>query len=174
MQHESSWFQGPLEVQATGACLHDAAELDGANKARAFGFPANLHSCWVLNASLNRNIACYSVPEAFWAGLAVNVCQGVFTSLLAVLQTPTGLLVSASHTLNALTRSHICCAGVAMGLGLPPTTFETEGATTAESSYWVARAIHYPPLPESSPFVLTRSSAGAVALVCCCMLSRAS
>ena len=47
-----------------------------------------------------------------------------------------------------------------MGLGLPPSTFEGEGGTTADSSYWVARAIHYPPLPEFSPFAASLSPAG--------------
>ena len=49
-----------------------------------------------------------------------------------------------------------------MGLGLPSTTFEQEGGTTADSSYWVARAIHYPPLPDSSPFAPSASQPGGV------------
>ncbi|CAL8466051.1 g5587 [Coccomyxa elongata] len=40
--------------------------------------------------------------------------------------------------------------GIALGLGLPGDYFESPegGGTTAESSYWVMRAIHYPPLSQ--------------------------
>ena len=43
-----------------------------------------------------------------------------------------------------------CNAGIAQGLGLQGDYFETKagGLTNAESSYWVTRVIHYPPLQE--------------------------
>ncbi|EIE18553.1 Clavaminate synthase-like protein, partial [Coccomyxa subellipsoidea C-169] len=41
--------------------------------------------------------------------------------------------------------------GIALGLGLPGNYFESAdgGGTTADSSYWVMRAIHYPPLSQA-------------------------
>lgn len=41
-------------------------------------------------------------------------------------------------------------AGIAIGLGLPERSFEeTEtGGTNAETSYWVTRVLHYPPLAD--------------------------
>ena len=46
-------------------------------------------------------------------------------------------------------------AGIARGLGLPDEYFETQqgGLTTSDSSYWVTRVIHYPPLQEVSPLI---------------------
>lgn len=43
-------------------------------------------------------------------------------------------------------------AGIAIGLGLPEDFFEKPGCggTTAETSYWVARVLHYPPLSQGS------------------------
>ena len=42
-------------------------------------------------------------------------------------------------------------AGISLGLGLPERHFESAavGGTTAGSSYWVTRVIHYPPLENS-------------------------
>ncbi|CAK0785938.1 hypothetical protein CVIRNUC_009151 [Coccomyxa viridis] len=42
--------------------------------------------------------------------------------------------------------------GIARGLGLQPGYFETAkgGSTTADSSYWVTRVIHYPPLEQGA------------------------
>jgi hypothetical protein len=46
-----------------------------------------------------------------------------------------------------------CTTGIARGLKLQDVYFETEegGSTTADSSYWVTRVIHYPPLQQASP-----------------------
>lgn len=43
-------------------------------------------------------------------------------------------------------------AGIALGLGLPERAFEMQevGGTTPETSYWVSRVIHYPPLIQGS------------------------
>lgn len=48
-----------------------------------------------------------------------------------------------------------CAAGIAVGLGLPPEYFEIEdgGGTTKDTSYWVARILHYPPLSEGDAHV---------------------
>jgi len=45
-------------------------------------------------------------------------------------------------------------AGIALGLGIAEDYFETPqgGHTTAETSYWVARVIHYPPLSEADSY----------------------
>ena len=42
----------------------------------------------------------------------------------------------------------ISFAGISLGLGLPEDHFERSegGETTSESSFWVARVLHYPPL----------------------------
>ena len=52
-----------------------------------------------------------------------------------------------------------------MGLGLEEGYFESEegGATTKDSSYWVARMLHYPPLSEGDSHVpdqLQKASTG--------------
>lgn len=46
----------------------------------------------------------------------------------------------------------LIAAGIALGLSLPETTFERPevGRTTADTSYWVTRVIHYPPLAQGS------------------------
>lgn len=42
-------------------------------------------------------------------------------------------------------------AGIALGLRLEERAFEAAaaGGTTADTSYWTARVIHYPPLPQA-------------------------
>lgn len=54
-----------------------------------------------------------------------------------------------------------CYAGIAQGLGLQRNFFETKtgGSTTAESSYWVTRVIHYPPLQQVRLLAATLSCA---------------
>ena len=47
-------------------------------------------------------------------------------------------------------------AGIALGLGHEEATFEAAaaGGTTGASSYWTARVIFYPPLPQVRPDAL--------------------
>ena len=44
---------------------------------------------------------------------------------------------------------------MALGLGLPETFFESKegGGTTKDTSYWVARVLHYPPLCQGDAHV---------------------
>ena len=68
-----------------------------------------------------------------------------------------GASVHATH--DARWCRHGCTpgakTGIALGLGLPEGYFEAPlgGGTSAETSYWVARCIHYPPLAQArAPF----------------------
>ena len=52
--------------------------------------------------------------------------------------------------------------GLAAGLGAAPDAFE-QGGTTPDTSYWVARVIHYPPLPPAAAAAAAAAAAGAAA-----------
>ncbi|KAK9822807.1 hypothetical protein WJX81_000986 [Elliptochloris bilobata] len=56
------------------------------------------------------------------------------------------------HVRSCLHLGQALMRGIALGLGLEERAFEAAdtGGTTRETSYWTARVIHYPPLPQAA------------------------
>ena len=102
-------------------------------------------------AALRQYISgCLSIGQAVMRGMLQDISPSVIVKLGITagdyLCMPKGL-----QFCHAWPDHGLCCnAGIAQGLGLQDDFFESKagGLTNAESSYWVTRVIHYPPLQE--------------------------